>query len=146
MTEGGRERCKHAWKTADCSPTCTSSPYTHHYTQPPLTHITIYTVHVPPPTIYTYTHHTQPPLTHITRHTTRTSRMGSWALLAWPLILAGVEANCGEDAKVVRASTASMRGLVVSAHASLLRSESSPARDCRDRRETTSECTRMCTL
>ena len=56
--------------------------------------------------------------------------MGSWAWRALALILAGVEANWGLEAKVVRASTASTRGLVVSAHAWRLASLRSPARDC----------------
>ena len=43
--------------------------------------------------------------------------IGSWACLARGLILAGVEANRGLEAKVVRPSTVSTRGLVVSAQA-----------------------------
>ena len=54
--------------------------------------------------------------------------MGSWATRACLLIFAGVDANCGNEAKVVRASTASSNGRVVEAHACLFSSERSVAK------------------
>ena len=54
--------------------------------------------------------------------------MGSWATRACLLIFAGVDANCGNEAKVVRASTASSNGRVVEAHDCLFSSERSEAK------------------
>ncbi len=56
--------------------------------------------------------------------------MGSCARRAWAEILAGVEANCGLEANVVRLSTASTNGRVFSAQARRLVSFRLPARAC----------------
>ena len=45
--------------------------------------------------------------------------IGSWACLAFGLIFAGILANSGEEAKVLRSSTALINGFAAAAHFSL---------------------------